>query len=84
MLSDSDDTGPLSDADLIQAVTSSGRSWSPPSIDDPMTWGKHKGLSYRAMAARDPGYARWAASKIPGLRGQLSAEALALHLGVVE
>jgi len=83
MLSDDDTFQPLSDADLIMSVAAS-KPWSPPSIDDVMMWGKHKGLTYRAMAARDPGYARWAASKIAGLRGQLSAEALALHLGVTE
>lgn len=63
-------------------LLSGNATWSPPSIDDVMTWGKHKGLTYRAAAARDPSYARWAASTIPGLKGQLCAEALAAHLGV--
>lgn len=57
-------------------------AWRDASIDDEVTWGKYKGLTYRTMAARDPGYARWAATTIGGLKGQLSAEALALHLGV--
>ena len=80
MLSDDPDR-PISDADLVASVT---RAWAPPSIDDPCPFGKHKGLSYRAMAARDPGYARWVASTIPGIKGQLAAEALAAHLGVTE
>jgi hypothetical protein len=54
----------------------------PPSVDDIVTWGKHKGITYRELAARDRGYARWAATTIGGLKGQLCAEALALVLGV--
>lgn len=56
----------------------------PPSVDDAVTWGKYKGHTYRELAQRDPGYARWAAMTIGGLKGQLCAEALALHLGVAE
>lgn len=56
----------------------------PPSIDDTVAWGKHKGITYRELAARDRGYARWAAMTIGGLKGQLCAEALALILGVPE
>ena len=72
----------LAEADAL--LTAAPKTWSPPSIDDTCAWGKHKGLTYRAMAARDPSYARWAASTIPGLKGQLCAEALAVHLGVGE
>lgn len=79
----SDDADLLAHADALLRA-SSDRRWSPPSIDDQVTWGKHKGLTYRELASRDPGYARWAASTIPGLRGQLCAEALAVHLGVYE
>jgi hypothetical protein len=53
-----------------------------PSIDDVVTWGKYKGLTYREMAARDRGYSRWAATAIGGLKGQLCAEALAVLMGV--
>ena len=55
-----------------------------PSIDDPVGWGKYKGITYRELAARDRGYARWAAMTIGGLKGQLCAEALAAVLGVTE
>ena len=60
----------------------SGTAWRDRSVDDEVDWGKYKGLTYRALAARDPGYARWAATSIGGTKGQLCAEALALHLGV--
>lgn len=66
------------------ALAAAPRQWHPPSVDDLITWGKHKGITYRELAVRDPGYARWAATTIPGLKGQLCAEALALHLGVNE
>lgn len=56
----------------------------PPSVDEPVSWGKHKGLTYRELAAKDPGYVRWAAMTIGGLKGQLCAEALALAYGVNE
>ena len=59
-------------------------SWREASIDDPVGWGKHKGITYRELAARDAGYARWAAMTIGGLKGQLCAEALALARGVTE
>jgi hypothetical protein len=55
-----------------------------PSVDDVVAWGKHKGITYRELAVRDPGYARWAAMTIGGLKGQLCAEALAFVLGVSE
>lgn len=92
MLADSDPTlTPMTDAsfdDLVAqadaALAAAPKRWSPPSVDDPVTWGKHKGITYRELAARDAGYARWAASTIPGVKGQLCAEALALHLGVNE
>ena len=58
--------------------------WSPPSVDDIVTWGKHKGITYRELAQRDRGYTRWAATTIGGVKGQLCAEALALLLGVEE
>lgn len=55
-----------------------------PSVDDIVNWGKHRGITYRELVQRDRGYARWAATTIGGLKGQLCAEALALHLGVDE
>lgn len=57
-------------------------SWSQASIGDIVTWGKYKGITYRELAERDRGYARWAAMTIGGLKGQLCAEALALLMGV--
>jgi hypothetical protein len=60
------------------------RPWTPPSIDERMGWGKHKDISYREAAAKDPGYLQWAAKKIEGVKGQLCAEALAVMLGVTE
>ena len=54
-----------------------------PSIEDLVTWGKHKGLTYRELVERDRGYARWAAMTIGGIKGQLCAEALALLLEVI-
>lgn len=59
-------------------------AWSERSIDDPVDWGKYRGISYRELAQRDRGYARWAATTIGGVKGQLCAEALALALGVTE
>lgn len=56
----------------------------PPSIDDTVSWGKHRGLTYRELAVKDRGYARWAAMTIGGLKGQLCAEALAVLMEVVE
>lgn len=80
---------PLTDASFDElavqanaALAAEAKRWVPPSIDDKVNWGKHKGMTYRQLAASHPGYARWAASTIPGLRGQLCAEALAAHLGV--
>lgn len=58
------------------------RAWRPPSVEDLVSWGKHRGITYRELATRDPGYARWAAMTIGGLKGQLCAEALAIALGV--
>jgi len=58
--------------------------YQPPSIDDEITFGKHRGVTYREAARRDPSYLAWAAKTIGGVRGQLCAEALALHLGVTE
>lgn len=58
--------------------------WTNPTIDDPMGWGKHKDKTYREAAAVDPGFCQWAAKTIPGLKGQLCAEALAIALGVTE
>jgi hypothetical protein len=60
------------------------RPWTPPSIDEPMGWGKHKHRTYRECADVDPGFCQWAAKSIPGVKGQLCAEALALALGVDE
>lgn len=77
---DNDDLMRAADA----ALAAADRPWSPPSIDDAVTWGKHKGRTYRQVAAADPGWALWAAKTIAGLKGQLCAEALALHLGVNE
>lgn len=57
-------------------------SWHEASIDDVVTWGKHKGITYRELAEKDRGYARWAAATIGGVKGQLCAEALAIALGV--
>lgn len=71
-------------ARIDDAFAAPPKQWAPPSIDDVANWGKHKGSTYRELARRDPGYARWAASTIPGLKGQLCAEALAAHLGVSE
>lgn len=59
-------------------------AWIDRSVNDPVDWGKHRGISYRELAARDPGYARWAATTIGGVKGQLCAEALAIHLGVTD
>jgi hypothetical protein len=53
-------------------------------IDQPMGWGKHKDRSYRQVAESDPGFLQWAARSIPGVKGRLAAEALALSLGVEE
>ncbi len=58
------------------------RKWRAPSVDDIVQWGKYKGLTYRELARKDSGYARWSAMTIGGLKGQLCAEALALVLGV--
>ena len=55
-----------------------------PSIDDQVSWGKHRGITYRELAVKDRGYARWAAMTIGGLKGQLCAEALAVLMEVVE
>lgn len=60
------------------------RPWRERSIDDTVDWGKYKGLTYRELAARDHGYARWAATTIGGHKGQLCAEALAVALGVTD
>lgn len=79
-MDDDDDLMRQADA----ALAAADRPWAPPSIDDLVTWGKHHGLSYRQIAARDPGWALWAAKTIAGLKGQLCAEALAAHLGVTE
>lgn len=59
-------------------------AWHDRSIDDEVDWGKYRGISYRALAAKDPGYARWAATTIGGTKGQLCAEALAVLLGVTD
>ncbi len=67
----------------MTALTAEPRR-GPPSIDDPVSWGKHRGLTYRELAARDRGYARWAAMTIGGLKGQLCAEALAVLMEVQE
>ncbi len=53
-------------------------------IDDVMGWGRYPTLSYRAAAARNPAFILWAAKTLDGNRGALCAEALAVHLGVVE
>ena len=63
---------------------SSRPAWSERSVDDLVDWGKYRGITYRELVARDPGYARWAATAIGGHKGQLCAEALALALGVTE
>jgi hypothetical protein len=54
------------------------------SIDQPMGWGRHKDLTYRQCAGSDPGFLQWAARTIPGVKGRLAAEALAIALGVIE
>lgn len=56
--------------------------YTPPSIDDEMPFGKHRGVSYRDAARRDPSYMGWAARTIGGVKGQLCAEALAEFLGI--
>lgn len=53
-------------------------------IDQPMGWGRHKDKTYRECAHSDPGFLQWAARTIPGLKGRLAAEALAIALGVEE
>jgi hypothetical protein len=53
-------------------------------IDQPMGWGKHKDRTYRDVAQTDPGFLQWAARSIPGVKGRLAAEALAIALGVDE
>lgn len=58
--------------------------WIEPTINDVMTWGKCKGMSYRDAARTAPGFLRWVAQTIPGIKGRLAAEALALALGVAE
>jgi hypothetical protein len=60
------------------------KDWRTHSIDDVMGWGKYKDITYRALVSRDRGYARWAATTIGGTKGQLCAEALAIHYGVTE
>ena len=40
--------------------------YAPPSIDDEITFGKHRGTSYREAARKDPGYIAWAAKTIGG------------------
>lgn len=59
-------------------------AWRDRSIDDVVEWGKYRGIAYRELARRDPGYTRWAAMTIGGHRGQLCAEALAVALGITE
>jgi hypothetical protein len=49
-----------------------------------MGWGKHKDRTYRDVAQTDPGFLQWAARSIPGVKGRLAAEALAIALGVDE
>lgn len=78
----SDDVDPIDEA--TATLLEHANHWRAPSIDDPMPFGKHKGTPYRVVAQRDAGYLRWAARTIPGLKGQLCAEALAVHLGVDE
>jgi hypothetical protein len=78
----SDDSDPFREANELLA-SAADRPWRDASIDDVMGWGKYKSLTYRAMARRDAGYARWAATTIGGLKGQLCAEALAVFLGVL-
>lgn len=56
-------------------------SWKS-TIDDQLSFGKHRGVTYRELAQRYPSYCAWAARKIGGLNGQLCAEALAEYLGV--
>lgn len=80
MLSDDD---AIAQADALLADAGNKR-WSPPSIDNRIEWGKYKGKTYRQLADHDPGYAKWAATTIGGLKGQLCAEALAHRLGVME
>lgn len=60
------------------------RPWKERSIDDTVEWGKYRGITYRELATRDQGYARWAATTIGGHKGQLCAEALAIALGVTD
>lgn len=69
--------------DLADALLTEAERLAP-SVDFLMGWGKYKTLTYRQAAHRDPGFMRWAASKIAGMRGQLCAEALAIYLGVTE
>lgn len=59
-------------------------AWKERSIDDPVDWGKYRGITYRELATRDRGYTQWAATTIGGHKGQLCAEALAVALGVSE
>lgn len=47
-------------------------------------WHRFHALSYRQLAARNPGLAQWIAQNISGARGRLAAEALAISLGVPE
>ena len=52
------------------------------SVDTEINWGKCRGLTYRVAATHNPSWCKWVATTIPGVRGQLCAEALAIALGV--
>jgi hypothetical protein len=69
-------------APVREFITGSARP--PLSIDEPSGWGKYRTLTWRQIAARDPFYCRGVACNVPGLKGRLAAEALALQLGVNE
>jgi hypothetical protein len=77
---------PETAAAVDDLMTEADRPWSPPTTEDIVMWGKYRAhkLTYRQLAARDAGYCKWAATQIGGLKGQLCALALALHLGVTE
>jgi hypothetical protein len=69
---------------LLAEAAQAAKEWKPPSIDERMGWGKHRERTYRDAAISDPGFCQWAAKSIPGIKGQLCAEALAIALGVTE
>lgn len=68
--------------EIDRRLSAAPRQWRPPSTDDLVTFGKYKDRvwTYVDLAERDPGYCKWAACNIGGVKGQLCAQALADRL----